>query len=57
MSEQKNTKKNAKSRQEWLDEKGIYMAFSEEAANRLAWIISGAIAVLTLPFVILAIMA
>ena len=46
-----------KSKQEWLDENGIYMMFSEEAASRIAWIMTAAISVLTLPFIILAIMA
>ena len=46
-----------KTKQEWLDENGIYMMFSEEAASRIAWIMTAAISVLTLPFIILAIMA
>lgn len=46
-----------KTKREWLDEKGIYLMFSEEAASRIAWILTGAISVLTLPFIVLAIMA
>ena len=54
MTKNQETKK---SKQEWLDENGIYMMFSEEAASRIAWIMTAAISVLTLPFIILAIMA
>ena len=54
MTKNQETKK---SKQEWLDENGIYMMFSEEAASRIAWIMTVAISVLTLPFIILAIMA
>ena len=35
---------------------GIYVALSEEAASRVAWVLTGAIGVLTLPFIILAVM-
>ena len=35
---------------------GIYVALSEEAASRIAWVLTGAIGVLTLPFIILAVM-
>ena len=34
----------------------IYVALSEEAASRIAWVLTGAIGILTLPFIILAVM-
>lgn|GEM_PF-2609376 len=38
------------------DEPGIYVALSEEASSRIAWVLTGAIGVLTLPFIFLAVM-
>ena len=35
---------------------GIYVALSEEAASRIAWVLTGVIGILTLPFIILAVM-
>ena len=37
------------------DEPGIYVALSEEAASRIAWVLTGAIGILTLPFIFLAV--
>lgn len=38
------------------DDPGIYVALSEEAASRIAWVLTGVIGILTLPFIILAVM-
>lgn len=35
---------------------GIYVALSEEAASRIAWVLTGVIGILTLPFILLAVM-
>ena len=41
---------------ECTDGPGISVILSEEAASRIAWILTGAIGILTLPFIILAFM-
>ena len=38
------------------DDPGIYVALSEEAASRIAWVLTGVIGILTLPFILLAVM-
>ena len=38
------------------DDCGIYVALSEEAASRIAWVLTGIIGILTLPFILLAVM-
>ena len=40
-----------------MDERGLSIFLSEKAASRIAWILTAGVAVLTLPFIILAIMA
>ena len=40
-----------------MEERGIALFLSEEAASKIAWILTACIAVLTLPFLILAFMA
>ena len=53
--------KDTKSNEETIicrctDDPGIYVALSEEAASRIAWVLTGLIGILTLPFIILAVM-
>ena len=38
------------------DDPGICVALSEEAASRIAWVLTGVIGILTLPFILLAVM-
>ena len=38
------------------DDPGIYVALSEEAASRIAWVLTGVIGILTMPFILLAVM-
>ncbi len=39
-----------------LEERGISIFLSEKAASRIAWILTAGVAVLTLPFLVLAFM-